>query len=128
MGQLFHETFRYRFQLQRSLLLPPDAELDQAAKKISYESGLGPRPPGIEAWFTKLLAVPYVTRINTHYYNPDLPRANYFRRSTRGDISQIEGGFSDGAATTKFDILTTASNPVQCDAALSDLCERLLTG
>lgn len=126
MGQLFHESFRFRFQQQRSLLLPPDSNLDPATKKIQYESGLGLRPPGIESWFERILDLPYVTGISTFYYNRDLPRANYFRRSSRGRVSQLEGGFSDGTATTIFNVLTTASNESQRDAALADLCERFL--
>lgn len=126
MGQLFHETFRYRFALKQSQLLPQPSGLEAEAKKISYEPGLGPRPPGIEVWFKRLLEVPYVTKINTYLYNPDLPRANYFRRSSRGEHSQIEGGFSDGKATTKFLVFLTANTPAQRDAALSDLCERFL--
>ncbi len=127
MGQLFHETFRYRFGLQLSLLLPPDSGLDPAGKKISYESGLGPRPPGIEEWFRKILEVPYVTRIHSFYYNPDLPRPNYFRRSSRGNHELVEGGFSDGKATTKFSVYLTASSPAHRDAALADLHERFLS-
>jgi len=49
MGQLFHESFRYRFALQQSQLLPPDSGTEPAGKKITYEAGLSPRPPGIEA-------------------------------------------------------------------------------
>jgi hypothetical protein len=127
MGQLFHESFRFRFQRQRAHLLPRDSSLDPEAKKVIYESGLEPRPPGIEKWFEKILDLPYVTGISTFYYNPDLPRANYFKPSSRGEYSQIEGGFSDGSATSKFNVMITAVHQSQCDAALADLCDRLLS-
>jgi putative CRISPR-associated protein (TIGR02619 family) len=126
MGQLFHESFRYRFALQQSQLLPPDSGTEPAGKKITSEAGLSPRPPGIEAWFKKLLEVPYVTKITTYYYNPDLPRANYFKPSSQGEADRVEGGFSDGKATTKFLVFLTANTPAQRDAALSDLWERFL--
>lgn len=126
MGQLFHETFRHRFGLQRAQLLPPDAGMKPEDKKIMYEPGIGPRPPGIEGWLKKILEVPYVKRINTYYYNKDLPLGNYFRKSSRGDFGQIEGGFSDGSATAKFTVYITATTEAQRDAALADLNERLL--
>lgn len=126
MGQLFHESFRYRFKQQRSLLLPPASNLDPDNKRVQYESNLGPRPPGIEAWFKGILRLPYVTGIYTFYYHADLPRANYFRPSSKGAVSQIEGGFSDGTATSKFNVLITANNKDQRDAAIADLCERFL--
>jgi len=68
---------------------------------------------------------PYVIRIYTHYYNPDLPKKKYFRRSKQGDLSQIEGGYSDGRATTKFDVVTTAITPSHRDAAIADLTEKI---
>ncbi len=126
MGQLFHETFRHRFGLQRAQLLPPDSGLPSAAKKITYESGLGPRPPGLETWFARLLEVPYVTRINTFKYIPDLARPSYFRPSAKGKVDRLEGGFSDGSATTKFTVFITAATEAQRDAALADLYERFL--
>jgi putative CRISPR-associated protein (TIGR02619 family) len=126
MGQLFHESFRYRFALQQSHLLPPDSKTKPAGKKITYEASLGPRPLGIEPWFKKLQEKPYVTNINTYYYNPDLPTANYFKPSSKGEVDRVEGGFSDGKATTKFLVFLTANTPAQRDAALSDLWERFL--
>ncbi|MGQ9689189.1 MAG: hypothetical protein ACUVXF_10445, partial [Desulfobaccales bacterium] len=117
---------RYRFALQQSQLLPQPSGLEVEAKKINYEPGLGPRPPGIEVWFKRLLEVPYVTRINTFYYNPNLPHGNYFRKSSRGEVDLIEGGYSDGKAISKFNLFVTAKTPTQRDAALSDLWERFL--
>ncbi len=93
---------------------------------MRYESSVSPRPPGIEGWFRKILEVPYVTGIYTHYYNPRLPQANYFRPAALPEVSQVEGGFSDGKATTKFAVLTTARSEAEREAALVDLIERLL--
>ncbi len=126
MGQLFHETFRYRFTLQSSLMLPPDAGLAPEGKKVRYEKSQPGRPPGIEEWFALLKEVPFVKQIYTHYYNPDLPLNNYYRYSSRPEISQIEGGYSDGKATTKFDLITTATTFTQRAAALVYLQEQFL--
>jgi len=126
MGQLFHETFRYRFAREKSQLLPPDSGLAPAEKKITYEPGLAPRPPGIETWLARLREVSYVTRIHTFYYNADLSRPPYFRPSARGEVDRLEGGFSDGKATAKFTVSLTAKTEAQRDAALADIIERFL--
>jgi hypothetical protein len=68
-----------------------------------------------------------VTRINTFYYNPRLPRTPYFRPSAKGEVDRVEGGFSDGKATTKFTAFITATTAAQRDAALADLNERFLS-
>ncbi len=123
VGQLFHETFRHRFWQQRQRLLPPDAGLRSEEKVIKYEDDNPTKHHGLTTWLKKLCDIPYVVRIYTHYFNPDLPGRNYFRPSRLGDVSQMEGGYSDGKATTKFDIVTTAKTKAQRDAALADLHE-----
>lgn len=64
-------------------------------------------------------------RIESFYYNPDLPIRNYFRKTSKGDVSKVEGGFSDGKATTKFNVVITAETEGQRDAVLADLNELL---
>jgi putative CRISPR-associated protein (TIGR02619 family) len=127
-GQLFHEMFQHRFLQQRDNLLPPTSGIEPEKKKISYEDKNKGRHPGFKAYIEKLRRVPYVIRIYTHYYNPDLPLKNYFRASSKGDVTKIEGGFSDGKAITKFDVVTTAENPGQRNAALADLSDLMLRG
>jgi hypothetical protein len=126
MGQLFHETFCYRFLLQQEALVPPEAGLTSSEKAIRYEKGIGIRPPGIEHWLGKLLEVSYIKGVYTHCYSPQLQRPNYFRPSSKGIASQIEGGFSDGKAMIKFDLITTATTEAQRNAAVVDLSERFL--
>jgi hypothetical protein len=43
----------------------------------------------------------------------------------KGDVSKLEGGFIDGKATTKFNVVTTAETEGQRDAILADLNELL---
>jgi len=124
VGQLFHETFRHSFQRHE----PP---LQEAGKKpeekdIKYEDGNPGRHPGLAASLKKLTKLPYVTRIQTFYYNPRLPKPNYFRKIP-GEVSLVEGGYSDGKATTKFHLMTTAATERQRDWVLADLLERLDT-
>lgn len=119
-GQLFHEMFQHRFQKQREMLLPPDSGLKPDKKIIKYEDSNGGRHSGLEAYLKKLRKVSYVVRIYTHYFNPGLPIRNYFRPSAKGGFSQVEGGYSDGKATTKFDVVTTAKNADQRNAVVAD--------
>jgi putative CRISPR-associated protein (TIGR02619 family) len=120
-GQLFHEMFQYRFLQQRENLLPPNSGLEPEDKDIKYEDKNAERHPGLKTYLEKLKQVPYVTRIYTHYYSPDLPLKNYFRPSSKGDVSQIEGGYSDGKATTKFDVVITSKNESMRNSAIADL-------
>ncbi len=127
VGQLFHEAYQHWFDQQRRLLLPPDSPLDRAAKKIIYEDQNHGRHPGLETWLRRLLEVPYVTRINTFYYHPSLVVAPYFRRTRNDQVDALEGGYSDGQATTKLCIYLTAANRLQRQAALVDLQQRFFS-
>ncbi len=120
-GQLFHETFQYRFLQQREALLPPDSGLTPKDKGIKYEDKNKGKHSGLNVYLDRILQAHYVIRIFTHYYNPALSLKNYSRASSKGDLSQIEGGYSDGKATTKFDVVTTAKNEMARNAAMVDL-------
>ncbi len=120
-GQLFHETFQYRFQKQREMFLPPDSGLAPEEKVIKYEDSNTGKHAELKPYLERVSKVNYVVRIFTHYYNQDLPIKNYFRPSAKGGFSQVEGGYSNGKAATKFDIVTTAKNKDQRDAVIADL-------
>lgn len=125
VGQLFHETFQYRFLRQREALLPPDSglSLEEKEKAIKYEDKNKEKHRGLDTYLKKLCQRPYVKWIYTHYFNPGLPQKNGFRPSAGGDLSKVEGVYSDGKATTKFDIVTTARTEDQRNAVLVDLCD-----
>jgi len=127
VGQLFHETFRHRFKIQRQRILPPASGIAPEEKAIKYEDQNSKKHSGLSYYLGRIRKVPYVNRLYTHYYNPGLPGKNYFRKSATGEVSQIEGGYSDGKALTKFDVVTTAATSAQRDAALADLREQLQT-
>lgn len=123
-GQLFHESFRMRFQKDKTALLPPPCGLDPEDKKIVYEDKNANKHAGLKTHLERIMETPYVKRIFTHYYNPSLPRPNRFRKSAKGESSQVEGWYSFAGATTKFDITTTAATPEQQSACIVDLMER----
>lgn len=127
VGQLFHDTFRYRFQQQRSQVLPLDSGLTPEKKVIKYEDKNKGKHHGLQEWLERLRTLPYIKRIESFYYNPDLPTRNYFRKTSKGDISKVEGWFSDGEATTKFNVVTTTETEGQRDAVLADLNDRIKT-
>lgn len=124
IGQLFHEGFRYRFREQKEYLLPPDAELPPEKKEIKYEDQNAEKHQGLANWLERIREVPYVKRIYTHYYHPGLPHPKTFRPSSKGDHTKVEGIYSDGKATTKFDVITTAASQNECNAVLADLLDR----
>lgn len=101
---------------------PPDSGLPLQAKKIVYEDRNRGKHPGLKEYLERLRQAGYVTEIRTYYYNPDLPTKNCFRPATK--VEAIEGWYSDGKATTKFNLFIT--NMRQVSGALKDLNERFL--
>ncbi len=128
VGQLFHETYQHWFAKQRLNILPPSTAIPPEKKDISYEDSNPGRLRGLQGFLEKICQLPYVTRINTFYYNRDLPLKPYFRPAAQGDPASVEGGYSDGKATTKFNIFTTATTPAQQRAVIADLCGRFGKG
>jgi len=124
-GELFHQHFYVNYTQQRHVLLPEAAEKKLG---ISYEDKNSGKHRGLEDYLNRILEVPYVKKIYTHYYNPDLPSRNSFRRSTKEPISQVEGTYSDGKATTVFDVVTTATTEAHLRAIMIDLYSRFVEG
>ena len=93
-------------------------------RNIRFEDSNKGKHPGLENYLKKVIEVPYVKEIYTHYYNQDLPRKNTFRKSSKGVANQIEGWFSNAGALTKFDIITTSARISELHTCLIDLRER----
>lgn len=127
-GQLYHETFCRRFYQSRDRLLPPVVDIPHDKKKIRMEDNNRGKHPGLGNHLKKVCRLPYVKEIFTHYYNPDLVKANCFRKSSRGNMSHVEGWFSKGGALTKFDVMTTASTREEQQACIADLNSFLRSG
>ncbi|MGQ9921965.1 MAG: putative CRISPR-associated protein [Desulfobacca sp.] len=124
VGQLFHEMYQQWFDKQRLDILPPPTDLAPGKKAISYEDSNHGRHRGLKNYLEKICQLPYVQRINTYYYNPDLPLRPYFRPAANGKPDSVEGGYSDGKAATKFNIFTTAKTTAQQRAVIADLLRR----
>lgn len=121
VGMLFHEGFKERFWKQADRILPSNCGIDPMNKKIVFEDDNPGKHYGLEEFLKRILDVPYVTRIRTWYYNPRLPERLRFRSSTHGE-DRVEGWYSDGKATTKFDMyLTQGVTRPQMQAAVVDL-------
>lgn len=128
LGVLYHEGFKERFPLQMCQLLPVESGIPPDNKKIVYEDKNAEKHGGLKEFLERIRKVEYVTRINTFYYNPDLPERIKFRSSSRGD-ERVEGWYSDGKATTKFDVyLSTGTQLKQREAAVVDLDMRFTKG
>jgi CRISPR-associated protein Csx14 len=104
---------------------PPDSGLEPKEKinKIKYEDQNRGKHPGLESYLKKICEIPYVTRIQTYYYNPGLPEKNQFRLSSK-NMEAIEGWYSDGKATTKFYVFIT--DPQKKSWVLKDLSRKSL--
>lgn len=124
LGELFHRGYLERFRSQRAQLLPADSSLKPEEKPIKYEDGNEGQHSGLPDYLRRLLHAGYVTRIRTYYHHPSLPERRRFFISAKCDPNEIEGWYSDGKATTKFILATTAQKDVERQAALVELTER----
>jgi putative CRISPR-associated protein (TIGR02619 family) len=119
-GQIFHETFRGRFNSVRDQVLPPPVPAGgKKAPLLKSNEGhmLAHREP-IQRFLTKVTEqVPQVAVCMTTYYNPDLPAPTRFHLSSRG----IEGVYSDGTYSVKFRVETSAQTPGQQAAVVAAL-------
>ncbi|MCP9453237.1 MAG: putative CRISPR-associated protein [Nitrospira sp.] len=124
LGTLYHEGFRDRFRAQLQALLPKASGLAPADKKISYEDDNAGRHRGLAEWLERIRAVPYVTRIQTFYYNPRLPgRSTVEADPTRGD--RVIAIYATHDATTKAYVFLSENDLKKAQAAAADLAERL---
>ena len=104
-GQIFHETFRSRFQQLKDASLPRPATNDEKRRpNLGQHSYQQAREPILR--FLEKLGdeVPYVRFCHTIYWNPDLSQTPRFRLQDGG----IQGIYSNGTWCVKFSVHTTA--------------------
>ncbi len=124
LGTLYHEGFRDRFQAQSQSLLPKASGLLPAEKKVSYEDGNPGRHRGLAEWLDRIRQVPYVTRIQTFYYNPRLPgRSTVEPDQAHGD--RVIAIYATHDATTKAYVFLSENDSRKAQAAAADLAERI---
>ncbi len=121
-GQIFHETFKGRFESDRDAVLPPSVLNQQKIEPALTSHGWGNARSEILNFLQKITdKCAYVRQCRTHYWNPDLSSPNRFRLK----VGQVEGIFSNGSWTVKFYIDTSATTDGQRAACIADLNGRL---
>jgi putative CRISPR-associated protein (TIGR02619 family) len=122
-GQVFHDTFRERFRTARDQVLPPPA-LAKRPPKLADHAVINRLKAALSRHFLEVTAgVAQVVGCETTYCNPDLPQPTRFR--LKGN--EVEGIFSDGTATVKFRVDTTATTDGQRAAVVAALNEWVAT-
>ena len=120
-GQIFHETFRSRFQRHKTARFPRDAHEKRPPnlKDHDYKQARD----NIERFLQKVTdARPYICSCHTTYWNPDLPEKDQFRMRD----GKAQGIYSNGTWCVKFTVLTTAGDDEdQLRAVVADLNEWL---
>lgn len=120
-GQIFHETFRNRFQSNRDEILPPPVPSKQK-REPRCDHGHITKFPALKSYMQTMIdKVPQVVYGWTHYHNPALPSRKRFRISSKG----IEGIWSDGKETVNFIVETSAKTEGQMVAMVAALNEWL---
>ncbi len=120
-GQIFHETFKGRFDSYKDAVLPPPLPNHQKQKPDLTSHGWGNARDSILNILQKITDCSYVRLCRTHYWNKDLSSTTLFK--PKGE--QIEGIFSDGTWTVKFFVETSANTQGQRAACIADLNHRL---
>lgn len=120
-GQVFHETFKGRFDSERDQLLPP-AFIGRKPPPSLNDHNWGHARESIQRFMQRITdEVPYVCTCRTCYWNKELGRVSAFRIT--GDL--IEATLSNGSWTVKIAVETTASTAGQRAACVADLNRRL---
>ena len=117
-GQIFHETFRSRFQQVKTTSLPRPATPAEKQQPNLAQHGYKQARPAIERFLQKLTNErPYVRLCHSTYWNPSLPESTRFRLSGE----EVEGIYSNGSWCVKFRVLTTATEPEALPDVVADL-------
>ena len=123
-GQIFHETFRSRFQAIKATRLPRSATKDEKEAPRLGQHNYGQARERILRFLENLTEdVPYIRYCHTTYWNPDLPESTRFRSSG----GNVQGIYSNGTWCVKFRVVTTVNDPDSESTAVivADLNDRL---
>ena len=117
-GQIFHETFRSRFQQSKTTRLPRAATPDERKKPHIGDHDYGQaRAPILRYLQHVSSARPYVRRCRSTYWNPGLPESPRFRVSD----GHVQGIYSNGSWCVKFKVVTTADDQQDANVVAADL-------
>jgi hypothetical protein len=96
---------------------------------VVYEDGNSGKHAGLAEFCEHIVRAPYVTRLSTYYYNPDLPKksAVHLPAAREDPPDLLDVWYADGTAVTKLNVWTTARGNRELAAAAADLRTRLGT-
>lgn len=118
MGQIFHETFRTRFQQIKAHSLPRRATNREKEKPKLGSHAYKQALPSIRRFLQKLTdKVPYVCYCHSTYWNPNLPEPTRFRSSE----GEVQGIYSNGTWCVKFKVHTTTEDQEVLPGVVADL-------
>lgn len=121
-GQIFHETFKGRFESNRDRVLPSPVPNNQKKNPDLTSHGWGNARTSILNFLQKITdECTYVQSCRTHYWNKNLPSSILFRLKAE----EIEGIFSNGTWTVKFIVETSSNTQGQRAACVADLNNRI---
>ena len=117
-GQIFHETFRSRFQQIKATSLPRLATENEKQVPNLGNHGYGQARTHILRFLQKLTdEVPYIRFCYSTYWNPDLPKSTRFRPSG----GEVQGIYSNGTWCVKFKVHTTTDDQDVLPGIVADL-------
>lgn len=123
-GQIFHETFRSRFQQLKTTALPRIANTNEKEQPKLGNHGYNQARSSISRFLQEVTdARSYVRYCYSTYWNPDLSEATRFRLSS----ADIQGIYSNGTWCVKFKVFTTAEDENQLPVIVADLNDWLDT-
>lgn len=109
-GQIFHETFRMRFQERLDQVLPPAVPEKEKLKPLQEDSGHMQGHPEIMRFMERMTReLPQVRRCRSFYFNPALSKRTAARVGSKG----IEVALSDGTYTVGIAVDSLATSDSQ---------------
>lgn len=120
-GQIFHDTFRLRFNKNKTARLPPDSREKKPPSMGDHSHQQAYAP--IKNYLEKIIKRSYTRTCHLFYFNPDLAESNRFRMAD----GKVQGIYSNRTWCARFTVITTAEaeNESQLRAVVADLNEWL---
>lgn len=123
-GQIFHETFRSRFQVLKGTSLPRAANNREKEQPKLGNHGYNQARDSVSRFLQEVTdARPYVRYCHSTYWNRDLSESTRFRLSGR----DVQGIYSNGTWCVKFRVVTTTEDLDQVVGVVADLNDWLDT-
>lgn len=134
VGQLFHESFRYRFANQKQNILPTVVAQGKRVEPASDKRLLGNEHLNhlgvtkLMPFLTKLfVATPYVRGFHCYYTNPDLSETTRFEVGHEGGRRFVNLIYEESGKVAKLEVETESGDAQELLAAVADLTERFFS-